>query len=99
SVEAWLAFRHRSESTFLTHVSPGLADNYGDSINSDVRSAVFLTNNFSGFSFNIAALNDRSFLQVSPESSVVLRSAPEVRFSSVEQSPWKGLPFYFSFDS
>jgi len=75
------------------------ADNYGDSINSDVRSAVFLTNNFSGFSFNIAALNDRSFLQVSPESSVVLRSAPELRFSSVEQSPWKGLPFYFSFDS
>jgi LPS-assembly protein len=75
------------------------ADNYGDSINSDVRSAVFLSNNFSGFSFNLATLNDRSFLQISPESSVVLRSAPEARFSSVEQAPWLNLPFYFSFDS
>jgi LPS-assembly protein len=75
------------------------ADNYGDSINSDVRSSVFLTNNFHGFSLNVATLNDRSFLQVSPESSVVLRSAPEARFSSVEQAPWRGLPFYFSFDS
>lgn len=75
------------------------ADNYGDSINSDVRSAVFLTNNFSGFSFNLATLNDRSFLQITPESSVVLRSAPEARFSSVEQAPWLNLPFYFSFDS
>jgi LPS-assembly protein len=75
------------------------ADNYGDSINSDVRSSVFLTNNFHGFSFDVATLNDRSFLQVSPESSVVLRSAPEARFSTVEQAPWRGLPFYFSFDS
>ena len=71
------------------------ADNYGDAINSDVRSAVFLTNNFSGFSFNLATLNDRSFLQITPESSVVLRSAPEARFSSVEQAPWLNLPFYF----
>jgi LPS-assembly protein len=75
------------------------ADNYGDAINSDVRSAIFLTNNFHGFSFNVASLNDRSFLQLDPESSVVLRSSPEARFSSVEQAPWHELPFYFSFDS
>jgi LPS-assembly protein len=75
------------------------ADNYGDAINSDIRSSVFLSNNFHGFSFNVASLNDRSFLQVNPETSVVLRSAPEARFSSVEQAPWHELPFYFSFDS
>ena len=75
------------------------ADSYGDAINSDVRSAVFLTNNFRGYSFNIANLNDRSFLQINPENSVVLRSSPEARFSSVEKPPFHELPVYFSFDS
>jgi LPS-assembly protein len=75
------------------------ADSYGDAINSDVRSAVFLTNNFHSYSFNVASLNDRSFLQINPENSVVLRSAPEVRFASVEQAPFHDLPFYFSFES
>ncbi len=75
------------------------ADNYGDAINSDVRSAVFLTNNFRGFSFNLVNLNDRSFLQLNPESSVELRNSPEANFSSVEQNPWDKLPFYFSFES
>jgi LPS-assembly protein len=75
------------------------ADNYGDAINSDVRSAVFLTNNFHGLSFNQGTLNDRSFLQINPEISVVLRSSPETRFSSVEQAPWHKLPIYLSFES
>jgi LPS-assembly protein len=75
------------------------ADNYGDAINSDVRSAIFLTNNFHGFSFNLASLNDRSFLQINPESSVELRNSPEARLSSVEQAPWRSLPLYFSFES
>jgi LPS-assembly protein len=75
------------------------ADTYGDAINSDVPSAVFLTNNFSGFSLNFAALNDKNFLTISPDTSVLLRSAPEARFGSVEQAPWRNLPLYFSFDS
>lgn len=75
------------------------ADSYGDAINSEVRSSVFLTNNFRGFSFNVASLNDRSYLELSPPTSVNLRSAPEVRLGSVEQPPWHGFPVYFSFDS
>jgi LPS-assembly protein len=75
------------------------ADTFGDAINSEVRSAVFLTNNFKGFSLNFAALNDRSFLTISPATSVVLRNIPEARFGSVEQAPWKNLPLYFGFDS
>jgi len=75
------------------------SDTYGDAINSEVRSSVFLTNNFRGFSFNVAGLNDRSYLALSPPNSVTLRSAPEVRFNSVEQAPWRKLPIYFSFDS
>jgi len=75
------------------------ADAYGDAINAEVRSAFFLTNNFSGFSLNLAALNDKSFLTIDPQTSVTLRSAPEARFLSVEQAPWRSLPLYFSFDS
>src|SRR5262249_19934232 len=75
------------------------ADSYGDAINSEVRSAIFLTNNFNGFSLNFAALNDKSFLTINPQTSVTLRNVPEARFGSVEQAPWRNLPVYFSFES
>lgn len=75
------------------------ADAYGDAINSEVRSSIFLTNNFNGFSLNFAALNDKNFLSINPETSVSLRNVPEARFSSVEQTPWRNIPVYFSFDS
>jgi LPS-assembly protein len=75
------------------------ADAYGDAINSEVRSAFFLTNNFHGFSLNVAALNDKNFLTINPQTSVTLRNAPELRFGSVEQAPWRNVPLYFSFDS
>lgn len=75
------------------------ADAYGDAINSEVRSAAFLTNNFNGFSLNFAALNDKSFLTINPETSVSLRNVPEARLSSVEQAPWHNLPIYLSFES
>jgi LPS-assembly protein len=85
------------------------SDTFGDAINSEVRSAVFLTNNFDGFSLNLGVLNDKTFLTLpiqgsattlaTPATSVSIRSAPEVRFSSVEQSPWQNLPIYFGFDA
>src|SRR5690348_4912935 len=87
------------------------ADSFGDAINSEVRSAIFLTNNFRGFSLNFAGINDKSFLTLPeaatttppapaiPASSVTLRNLPQARFDSVEQSPWRKVPLYFSFDS
>jgi LPS-assembly protein len=85
------------------------ADTFGEAINSEVRSAIFLTNNFRGFSLNFAALNDKSFLTLPvpatsttpaiPASSVILRNLPQARFGSVEQSPFHNLPLYLSFDS
>ena len=88
------------------------ADSYGEAINSEVRSAIFLTNNFSGFSLNFAGINDKSFLTLPvaatpgppatpaiPAASVTLRNLPQARFGSVEQSPWQKIPIYFSFDS
>jgi LPS-assembly protein len=85
------------------------ADSFGEAVNSEVRSAIFLTNNFRGFSLNFAALNDKSFLTLPvaatattpaiPATSVALRNAPEARFGSVEQAPWRKLPIYFGFDA
>jgi LPS-assembly protein len=75
------------------------AGTYAEAINSEIRSSVFLTNNFHGFSFNVDGLNDKSFLELTPPNSVVLRSAPEVSFSSAEQAPWRNLPVYFSFST
>jgi len=85
------------------------ADTFGEAINSEVRSAAFLTNNFRGFSLNFAGINDKSFLTLPvgtpgtasfvPATSVTLRNLPQARFGSVEQSPWQRIPLYFSFDS
>jgi LPS-assembly protein len=75
------------------------SDTYGEAINSEIRSSVFLSNNFHGFSFNVASLSDRSYLQLSPATSIFLRSAPEARLSSVERAPLETLPVYLSFES
>jgi LPS-assembly protein len=85
------------------------ADTFGEAVNSEVRSAIFLANNFRGLSLNFAALNDKSFLTLPvaataitpaiPATSVALRNAPEARFGSVEQAPWSSVPVYFAFDA
>jgi LPS-assembly protein len=72
---------------------------YNEAITSEIPTSVFLTNNFKGFSFNVDGLNDRDFLQLIPQNSVVLRSVPEASFSSVEQAPWRNLPVYFAFST
>jgi LPS-assembly protein len=84
-----------SSLTFQLVFSP----TYGEAINSDIRSSIFLTHNFRGFSLNLASLNDRSFLNINPQMSVILRNAPQARFGSVEQQPWRRVPLYFGFDA
>jgi len=74
------------------------AETFAQAVNSEVNTSAFLTNNFRGFSFNVAALNYKNFLTAQPETAVVLRTAPEVRFGSVDQAPWRRLPIYFGFD-
>ena len=98
-------YNHLSSLTFRL----AFADSFGEAINSEVRSAVFFSNNFRGFSLNFAGLSDKSFLTLPvaatsitpaiPATSVTLRNLPEVRFGSVEQSPWPSVPVYFGFDA
>jgi LPS-assembly protein len=97
-------YNHLSSLTFRL----AFADTFGEAVNSEVRSAFFLSNNFRGFSLNFAGLDDKSFLTLPvaatsttpavPATSVTLRNLPEARFSSVEQSPWRNAPVYFGFD-
>lgn len=75
------------------------SDTFGEAVNSEANSTVFATNNFNGFSLNIAAADNRNFLTAEPQTSVTIRNAPEIRFSSVDQSPWKKLPIYFGVDA
>ena len=47
----------------------------------------------------MAALSYQNYLSATPQTSITLRTAPEARFSSVDQAFFKRLPFYFSFDA
>ena len=75
------------------------APTFGEAVNSEVRNAGFLTNNFRGFSFNFAAASYKNFVNAQPQVSADIRGAPEARFSSVDQAPWKKLPIYFGGDA
>ncbi len=94
----WRAVADVNQLTSLTF-RLAFAETFGEAVSSEVRSALFLTNNFKGLSLNFAGLHDKNFLTISPETSVVLRSAPEARLSSVDQAPWKRLPVYFGFSA
>jgi LPS-assembly protein len=71
------------------------APTFGEAVNSEVRNAGFLTNNFRGFSADFAATSYQNFVNAQPQVSADVRAAPEARFSSVDQAPWKNLPVYF----
>jgi LPS-assembly protein len=71
------------------------APTFGEAVNSEVRNAGFVTNNFRGFSADFAATSYKNFVNAQPQVVVDVRSAPEARFSSVDQAPWKNLPIYF----
>jgi len=101
-------YNHLSSLTFRL----AFADSFGEAVNSEVRSAIFLSNNFRGFSLNFAGLDDKSFLTLPttttsstgvvttvPATSVTLRNLPEARLGSVEQSPWHNVPVYFGLDA
>jgi LPS-assembly protein len=71
------------------------APTFGEAVNSEVRNAGFLTNNFRGFSVDFAATSYKNFVNAQPQVVEDVRTAPEARFSSVDQAPWKNLPIYF----
>lgn len=75
------------------------ATTFNEATISEQHSNAFVTRNFRGFSVNFAALNYQDFLNAQPETNIVIRSAPEARFSSVDRSFWNKWPVYFGFDT
>jgi LPS-assembly protein len=93
----WRAVADLNTLTSLTF-RLAFAETFAEAVNSEVRSTAFATNNFRGFSLNFYASRYKNFLTLSPETAVVLRAAPGVRFGSVDQAPWRSWPVYFGFD-
>ena len=100
-VHGWRAVADVHELSSLTFQLV-FAGSFNEAVNSEVSTNAFLTNNFRGFSINFAANDYKNYLNAAtattPETSLSLRTLPEARFDSVDQSPWKKLPIYFGFD-
>jgi LPS-assembly protein len=96
--QGWRVVADLNQLTSLTF-RLAFAETFAQAVNSEVRNTAFLTNNFHGFSADFAALSYKDFLNVTSGTSVTLRTAPEARFASVDQAPFRNLPIYFSFDS
>jgi LPS-assembly protein len=94
----WRAVADLDQLTSLTF-RLAFSETFVEAVNSEVRNTAFLTNNFRGFSLNAASVSYQNYLTASPQSSITLRSAPEIRFSSVDQSFLARFPAYFSFEA
>ena len=93
----WRAVADVNTLTSLTF-RLAFASTFAEAVNAEVASSAFLTNNFDGFSLNFAASGYKNYFSTSPETSIVLRTAPEVRFDSVDLSP-NNWPVYFGIDA
>ena len=96
--DGWRAVADVNQLTSLIF-QLAFAPTFGEAVNSEVRSSAFLTKSFGGFSVGLATQSYKNFLNAQPQVAVDLRNAPEARISSVDQAPWKRLPFYFGVDA
>jgi LPS-assembly protein len=94
----WRAVADLDQLTSLTF-RLAWSETFKEAVDSEVHNTAFLTNNFDGFSLNLAALSYQNYLTATPQTSITLRTAPEARFSSVDQAFFKHVPIYFSFDA
>lgn len=96
--DGWRAVADFDQLTSLTFRLAWL-DTVKEAVNSEVSNTAFVQRNFGGFSLGVAALSYQNYLSAAPQTSITLRTAPQLRFSSVDQAFFSKLPIYFSFDS
>ncbi|HTR47916.1 MAG TPA: LPS assembly protein LptD [Verrucomicrobiae bacterium] len=94
----WRAVADLDQLTSLTF-RLAWSETFREAVDSEVRNTAFVTKSFDGFNFSLAALSYQNYLSATPETSITLRTAPEVRFSSVDQAFFPKVPVYFSFDA
>ena len=73
----WRAVADLDQLTSLTF-RLAWSETFTQAVNSEVRNTAFLTNNFKGFSVDVAALSYQNYLSATPQTSITLRTAPEV---------------------
>lgn len=88
-------FNQLTSLTFQEVFSP----TFNEAVNSEVITTAFASGHFGGFNLSFDAHNYKDFLNAQPETSIDLRTTPEVRFGSMDQAPWKRWPLYFAFDA
>ncbi len=100
--DGWRAVADLDHLSSLTY-RLAWSETYTQAVNSEVRNNAFLGKNFNGFSLNFASISYENYLNATTttaqQTSISLRTAPEARFSSVDQAPFRHLPLYFSFES
>jgi len=75
------------------------AETFTQAVNSEVQNTAFLTKSHKGYTVDFSALSYQNYLTATPQTFVTLRTAPQVRFSSVDRAIFSSLPLYFSMDA
>jgi LPS-assembly protein len=96
--DGWRAVGDLDELTSLTF-RLAWSETIKEAVNSEVINTAFLQKNFDGFSLGLAGLSYQNYFSATPQTSITLRTAPQLWFSSVDQAFFRPLPFYFSFDA
>ena len=96
--DGWRAVADIDQLSSLTF-RLAFAETFAQAVNSEVRNTAFLTKNTDGFSVSLASSSYKNFLSASPDTAIDIRTAPEIRASSVDRAPWANLPIYFGFDA
>jgi LPS-assembly protein len=94
----WRAVADLDQLTSLTF-RLAWSETFREAVDSEVRNTAFLEKSFDGFSLGVAALSYQNYLSATPQTSITLRTAPELRFSSVDQAFLRRLPVYFSLEA
>jgi LPS-assembly protein len=94
----WRAVADLNQLSSLTF-RLAFAETFTQAVNSEVRNTAFLSKGTNGFSVSLATQSYQNFLSASPQTDISLRTAPEVRASSVDRAPWSHLPIYVGFDA
>ena len=82
-------------SSFIFRLA--FTENFSQAVDSEVRSAAFLTKNAQGFSFNGFVARYQNFQSQNNDDAIVILHAPGFELSSVDRKVF-GLPVYWSYD-
>jgi LPS-assembly protein len=82
-------------SSFIFRLA--FTENFSQAVDSEVKSAAFLTKNLQGFSFNGFVARYQNFQSSNNDNAITILHAPGVELSSVDRK-FFGTPVYWSYD-